>query len=294
MENAPSHLPCAGLVAIAETDNGPMACLRNDSGVSEKLIRYGQFAGGEIDFYGRLLRDGGTFVDIGANIGAIAVGVKRRVPSATIVGFEPQPTLFSLATINTLALPRCTVYQLAAGSVDGTVEVPEIDATKVGNYGGVALGEGGGGATGRRTFPCATVDVAAFLSRRGLVPDLIKIDVEGMEGAVLETLWKAVHGNLVLSIEADRRDAVLQYLPRLLASGARCYLSIFKNVLRSNPKFDEDDPRCILSSAHIVASFREDNSAIARLGGGEKHSEIESLDDYLSALSKIVIPTAAT
>lgn len=132
----------------------------------------------------RLARPGFVVLDIGTNIGdtllplAQAVGVTGKV-----FGFEPDPVTFARCESN-LALngfKNCEVTRCALGPTRGKASLHQ---NSLGNRGAASLVPLDS-ATAGESVEVGTVD--DFVIRRGLERlDLIKIDVEGYEGKVLD------------------------------------------------------------------------------------------------------------
>ncbi len=245
---AATAAPLAAVETVA-TRWGPVYAFRNDQGVSEALRLYGEYAGEEIDLYGRLLGADGTFVDVGCNIWVIARALGVAAPGRTILGLEPQPVSFRLAAANTLLQPGVTVYQLAASDRDGVVPIDEIDLSRVANYGGFSIDEG---RAWPRRVPCPTVRLDTFVPPRAPAPRLVKIDTEGMEAAVLRGMSGLVHDRLTISAEADRRALAPAILAEFQALGCRCHVGFFRVISGSNPRFDPDAKHCRRRHVHIL------------------------------------------
>ncbi|MDF1794633.1 MAG: FkbM family methyltransferase [Thalassobaculaceae bacterium] len=234
--------------AVADTVSGPMVCFRNDTGVSDTLIRFGEYAAGERFLYRSLLAPGDVFVDVGANIGAISAALLRGPVDYEIWAFEPQPVCQAVAAANLLGGLGARVLPFAVGDRDGMVDVPELDLRRRGNYGQMSVGD-----TAGRTVPAPIVRLDSFLKDRAPAPRLIKIDVEGLERAVIAGAEGLFHPRLVLSIEADRPEVVETWLPALVTRGMACYLLFLSNVAPSNPRFDATAAKCRVRFPQIVA-----------------------------------------
>ena len=126
------------------------------------------------------------FVDIGANYGLHSVFfLLHGVPT---VSFEPNPMcheyLRKLAQWNKVP---CDIQQVALGGAEGWVDIsfPERD-TWLGSTNSVVADQliASYGQVTRIRVPQMTLD--AFTRRDGRRPDLIKIDTEGDEAAILE------------------------------------------------------------------------------------------------------------
>jgi FkbM family methyltransferase len=79
---------------------------------------------GDLEFYKDYLRTGDTVVDIGANIGQLAIGAAKIVgDSGAVYAFEPHPEIYSYFKKN-IALNNCEhihAYNMAVGNEAGVL-----------------------------------------------------------------------------------------------------------------------------------------------------------------------------
>ncbi len=126
------------------------------------------------------LPPGGVFVDVGANIGNHTL-FAAAVCQAQVLAFEPSP-----------GLARHCAENLAANGVDGRVQLrqagvsdhagmAQVHPGPTNNAGMTQLKEGG--EKGIAEVPLVSLDEE--IARLGLTPQVIKVDVEGMEVPVL-------------------------------------------------------------------------------------------------------------
>jgi FkbM family methyltransferase len=172
----------------------------------------------------RVAHPGWTVVDVGANAGyhtMLASDVGR--PGARVVAFEPHPEIGELLR-QTLALNPGANAELVASACsdhDGSISfIPSSDPRNTG-VSSVREGDPSGIAV-----PCVRLD--GFCEERGLEPDLIKIDVEGAEAAVLRGAASLLRDNpprhIICEVWPDSRDelfafmAALGYEPRGIAA----------------------------------------------------------------------------
>lgn len=130
----------------------------------------------EEDIAAAVLREtanGGVFYDVGANIGVFSVLAAEH---AEVFAFEPEENNLIYLRRN---LPTDRVLGVAIGTADGGANFDRHG----GAFSGRLASEGEG--PGRRSV-IVTVRSIDSLSRELPPPTLIKIDVEGGEGAVLE------------------------------------------------------------------------------------------------------------
>lgn len=121
-----------------------------------------------------------TICDIGANIGNHTVYFGRLMGVDRILAFEPQPVCYATLTtnidLNGLS-NHATAYNCMVGAVTGNGRVARFNSK---NLGGTAFEPAEGGAVPMFALDdVITADDLASL-------DMIKIDVEGMQGDVLK------------------------------------------------------------------------------------------------------------
>jgi|AP12_2_1047962.scaffolds.fasta_scaffold23849_1 FkbM family methyltransferase len=186
---------------LAECRHGPMLFNRHDKYIARALELYGEYMQKEVELFAQLIGPGDTVVDAGANLGAHSLYFSIRVGDAgRIYAFEPQRVVFQTLCAN-LALNSALnafAFQAALGESPGEIVVDVPDYTQENNFGGMSLGEWQSG----ERVPVMTIDALA-LERC----DFIKIDVEGMEQAVIggarSTLERLAP---TLYVENDRRE----------------------------------------------------------------------------------------
>src|SRR5882672_1609267 len=80
---------------IKDCRHGRFMYLPNDAYIGRSLDVYGEYCEGESEIFRQLLRPGDVALDVGANIGALTVGMARTVQSAgAVVAFEPQRAIY--------------------------------------------------------------------------------------------------------------------------------------------------------------------------------------------------------
>jgi FkbM family methyltransferase len=128
---------------------------------------------------------GGTFLDIGANVGLWSLYAASIAPRATVVAVEPEPGNLARLRFNLAANPDVTVRVVAAalGSASGDLGMVLNNADRGGSR-TVALGE-----RHHLTVPCMTLLELVRQQRLASI-DVLKIDVEGSEDRVLEPFFR--------------------------------------------------------------------------------------------------------
>jgi len=167
------------------------------------------------------LRVGETALDVGAYIGILSVLMSRCVgPSGRVIAFEPNPEARShLATLlqvngagNVEVVPkavagsdgRAQFFQVLARDVRRECSTLEVGAAHfyLANV-------------KRRLIEVPTVTIDNFLDAHGLAPSLIKIDVEGSEGAVLAGAMRTLR-RLHPTIQLELHDIARYHTPRIM------------------------------------------------------------------------------
>jgi FkbM family methyltransferase len=128
------------------------------------------------------VRPGAVALDVGANVGAYALLLAQWAgPSGVVYAFEPAPDAFDgLRRHLVMNRVETTVTAVRAAVGDAPSHAPFVIGGAAG-HGRLAAALDGGEQT--VAVPVTTID--EFCAREGVVPDFIKIDVEGSETAVL-------------------------------------------------------------------------------------------------------------
>ena len=147
----------------------------------QKAHRKGRFyEAPELGWLKAVFPAGGTFVDIGANVGNHTLYAALMLKAGRVIPFEPNPLAYGLLVQNVLVNGLADVVELSmlGVGVSDRHEGGFAMETREKNLGGAKMLAGAGEI---EVFPGH--DLLA-----GSVPDLIKIDVEGMEISVLSGL----------------------------------------------------------------------------------------------------------
>lgn len=208
-------LPAA--IRITHTRNGLMLYPSQDAFIGPCLETYGEYSPDEATLFQKLLKPCDVVLEVGANIGVHTVLLSRLVgPSGQIHAFEPQRSIFQILCGNLALNNRQNVVakQIGLGDKQETLRIspPGIDAAA--NFGGVTLK-----SEGDEAIDVVTVDLLG-LTRL----DLIKIDVEGMENAVLKGSAETVRRlRPVIYVENDRAETSPSLIRTIFDLGYRIW-----------------------------------------------------------------------
>jgi FkbM family methyltransferase len=170
----------AEIASVRTTDGFTIKVLPNDL-IGRHIYLTGEFDRTTVEILVKFSKPGDVLLDIGANIGYVSACFLQRVPRSKAIAVEPQPQIVELLQSNLRPFgdERYKVFPVALSDVDssGWLEICDFNrgASKV-------VGEPNK----------HTVEVQLWSAKRlfalfkGEKIDLVKIDVEGHEGAVLK------------------------------------------------------------------------------------------------------------
>ena len=174
-----------------------------DKGVELSLFQTGTYERGILDFIHHNYASKGSFIDIGANIGLMSLFVQRHFPQAEVHAFEAHPETAQLfrdnCTLNDLSAVH--LHEVALGNGSGTVYIYDNWAV---NRGGATLVPQGKDAVRHEVqlFRLDDLEVGH--------PEMVKIDVEGLELDVLkgaETTLRKFRPILIVEVSENRENA---------------------------------------------------------------------------------------
>ena len=139
------------------------------------------FAG---EYESRYVGRGLTILDIGANVGAFTLWADLRWPGSTIHAYEPHPGTFSILERNVRELPNVTCRAAAVYPSDKVSEPLHAGFAGDGQAGLVEAMR----TTWQSMADERIVEVAVAHPRDLPRADIVKVDAEGSEGAIVEGL----------------------------------------------------------------------------------------------------------
>ncbi len=194
---------------IYETADGLRLYMDPLSHPGRTILESGSYEGDTEERLRNVLRPGDVFVDVGANEGVLSALASRCVGAdGFVLAVEPQSRLLDLVEINIrLNGPtRFAVIGAALGGEDGSVG--EISLYP-------SLNSGASSFVARYRFSRLT-EAANFVSLERLLDvnelkraDLVKIDVEGYEGRVVDSMLGLIRSGRIRRILIDYHDPFL-------------------------------------------------------------------------------------
>jgi FkbM family methyltransferase len=168
----------------------------------------------------RALSSSPLVIDVGANCGHYASMVKEEIPQAQIISFEPHPTAFG----ELMRIPGIRAINMAVGDESGQLTLFDHASAPGSQHASVVPGvleQIHHGVVTAIVVECTTLD--SFLEKMGDVHvDLLKIDVEGFELAVLKGAERTI---------ANGRVGVVQFEFNAMNTISRTFISDFMRVL---------------------------------------------------------------
>ncbi|MBI5323019.1 FkbM family methyltransferase [Bradyrhizobium sp.] len=180
----------------------------------------------ELQFLRAHVRNGGVFVDVGANVGTYALAMARNVGAdGKVIAIEPHPVTHARLAFNHAAsgYSQVKLVQAAAGADDGELLI-ETDGDNLGASHIVS-----GDASGK-AIRVPSLRLQRILEQAGVTRvDALKIDVEGYEDRVLtgffreapQTLWPRAVVIEHLSRDEWQDDCIADMLARGYAAAGR-------------------------------------------------------------------------
>jgi FkbM family methyltransferase len=183
----------------AKLENGMVAWVLLADEVSEGIRRRGCTERETVQTITSHLNKDAVFFDLGAHIGQytmIAAPLCREVHS-----FEPIPETFKLLQRNVRVnrLTNVVANQCAVSDACGELRIYEGDVSTLDRSSLRAPSH-----TSGRSFAVQSISLDVYAGKHGVVPTLMKIDVEGAEISVLRgasTLLREKHPTLIVEVD---------------------------------------------------------------------------------------------
>jgi FkbM family methyltransferase len=152
--------------------------------------------GASLNLWKELAKTSNTIIDIGANTGVYSLVAGAVNPQARIISFEPLPENFARLKAN-VRINNFNIepQQIAIGDKNGEVTFyvsGVLDSSLNSNH-----------RSGTKEITVQSKTLDSFISENGIVPDLVKIDVERFEPEVITGFIKGIeayHPTMIVEI----------------------------------------------------------------------------------------------
>ena len=166
------------------------------NGVSALINCMGIYDYNNMNLIKLLLKQGGIFFDIGANIGSYTL-IASEQANANVYSFEAHPGTFLSLKKNIILNNRDNVkaFNIAVSETDGNVFFSNLVQTPINHI------------MNNNVKNCISVDsirLDTFIKKNNVMPEYVKIDVEGFEYNVLSGIGKYLEFIKVLFIEYNQ------------------------------------------------------------------------------------------
>ena len=201
-----------------------------DAAIGRSLAFYGEYAQPEVDFLLQLITKNSVVYDIGGNIGYHTTAFAST--GARVFSFEPNPHNFRLLQHNTEKFDNVWLFNCAVGQEYGQVFCDDFDPEVPGNFGSIQINQKEGTPVDQVALDTLTDVTESEFDFPA--PDLIKIDVEGLEYNVLLGCENIITKHKpVIYYEAHETNQFKEIYEFLEPKGYRLYWNRVNNY---NPK----------------------------------------------------------
>jgi FkbM family methyltransferase len=184
----------------------------------------------------RLIRPGGCAIDVGANVGVHTLVMARAAGTGAVLACEPNPAILERLRANVLVnrLGNVKVLPLALSDAPRSVDLFVPNAATQSNHATASLVAVSNALVDATSIRVEAVTLDELVAAEGLGEvDLIKVDVEGLEGAVLaggRELLARDRPALIFEYSREHWDETGYTLPGVLADLRRLGYHTFLNV----------------------------------------------------------------
>jgi FkbM family methyltransferase len=187
--------------------------------------------GKELDVISGFIKNGGTFLDIGANIGYYSL-MAANLGATKIIGVEPNPIVLDRfkANIKFNGFERqIKTFQIGIGEKQGALDLRLSQA----DMGGSSILNT---TLNSDKIKIKIIPLSELLKKQGVTKvDVLKIDIEGFEDKALfpyfETLDKKHYPRLIIMEDSSQKDWNGNILEWLLSNGYRVLARTRGNII---------------------------------------------------------------
>ncbi|CAK7071245.1 MAG: hypothetical protein DELT_01896 [Desulfovibrio sp.] len=175
-------------VALTYGSFGRFFTLEHDVGVGKAIRETGVWGWDHVQLFKRIVKEGDTVFDVGANIGHHSVCLAQAAGrTGKVFAFEPQLPVFHILCANAMINACNTIYpfRVVVGEKSGVVELPALDYAKDENFGAMCIEN----KAQRHENPIPKISIDDFVhnpTNAVASVNFIKIDVQTFELFVLQ------------------------------------------------------------------------------------------------------------
>lgn len=169
------------------------------------LLDFGSYETNETNFLKSVFRDGDVFFDIGANLGWYSLVLGRKCPRSQVYAFEPIPATVEVLEKNIRLNQLENIEPIGMGLFNKEDELSFLFAPDVSGATSLKLTGQSRGVATIQNVVCKTTTLDAFCGSRGVIPSLLKIDVEGAELMVVQGGEKTLEHTPIILMELLRK-----------------------------------------------------------------------------------------
>lgn len=221
----------------------------NIGDVIQRLMYFGQYEPKQSQWVIDILRPGGSFLDVGANVGHYTMLAASLVGSSGhVIAFEPSPYAYGKlkAILQDNNITQVNVYQCAAADEAGQLDLylPSEDYLHSPSL-----------VKSDSSYTPVKVEVCRLDSHPSLVPpstvDLMKIDVEGYEPNVLRGMHKILQDGHVKYLMCEFNSGWLE------ANGSSCdgLMELIKSM--GFVKYKETESATVVAPSGLVYTYQD-------------------------------------
>lgn len=228
---------------LVSSDHGSMIvnrfdCNHEQVGHGQWLLDHGSASSIEANETYDALKDieEPVIFDIGSNIGTYATWIAKIIPRGVLYCFEPQRLVFQMLCGN-LALnnfDNCHAYNMAIGDMNDFIEIQEPNYYQKEDFGIFSLIEDKIAKKSDYKYTIQIMTLDSFVETfRIMKIDFIKIDVEGMDIAVLKGAKNTLkyYRPTIFIEHSDNRKSILTEIVDYLGISDYNYKVVGNNVL---------------------------------------------------------------
>jgi FkbM family methyltransferase len=226
-------------IILTDFKYGKIFVSDKDIFIGKTLLVSGQYCDEEVDIFKQLLKPNDNVIEVGANIGSLAIPISQIIGTGLLYCFEPQQYIYNMLCANIAVNNASNIRPIkcAIGDIEGKVTIPSVNYEELNNFGGIEIN---GYNVDGEDVDLITLD-NHFKNLEQL--KLIKIDVEGMEIDVLNGGKSLINKHRpFIYCENDRQDKSEELVSILKKLNYRIYEHISYVFNKKNYNNDDNNP----------------------------------------------------